>query len=101
MAMNNVLVTGGAGYIGSHTCMRLAEAGFQPVVFDNLSNGHREAVQWGPLEEGDVRSPSDVQRALERWRPVGVIHDQHPASAPPGLDGGHHARRPGASGRAA
>lgn len=74
MAMNNVLVTGGAGYIGSHTCMRLAEAGFQPVVFDNLSNGSREAVQWGPLEEGDVRSPSDVQRALERWRPVGVIH---------------------------
>lgn len=72
--MNNVLVTGGAGYIGSHTCLRLAEAGFQPVVFDNLSNGHREAVQWGPLEEGDVRSPSDVRRALERWRPIGVIH---------------------------
>lgn len=72
--LNTVLVTGGAGYIGSHTCMRLAEAGFQPVVFDNLSNGHREAVQWGPLEEGDVRSPAEVQRALERWRPIGVIH---------------------------
>lgn len=72
--MNNVLVTGGAGYIGSHTCLRLAEAGFQPVVFDNLSNGHRQAVQWGPLEEGDVRSRADVERALERWRPVGVIH---------------------------
>lgn len=72
--MNNVLVTGGAGYIGSHTCLRLAEAGFQPVVFDNLSNGHRQAVQWGPLEEGDVRSRADVERALERWLPVGVIH---------------------------
>lgn len=71
---DHVLVTGGAGYIGSHTCLRLAEAGFKPVAFDNLSNGHEAFVQWGPLERGDVRSHADVERALDRWSPVGVIH---------------------------
>ena len=70
----HVLVTGGAGYIGSHTCLRLAEAGFTPVVFDNLSNGHEAFVQWGPFERGDVRSRADVEHALDRWSPVGVIH---------------------------
>ena len=49
-----ILVTGGAGYIGAHTCKLLAAAGFAPVVFDNLVYGHRDAVQWGPLEEGDL-----------------------------------------------
>ncbi|MFY7852671.1 MAG: NAD-dependent epimerase/dehydratase family protein, partial [Brevundimonas sp.] len=44
-----ILVTGGAGYVGSHACLALAEAGFTPVVFDNLSNGHRAFVQWGPF----------------------------------------------------
>jgi len=53
--MQKVLVAGGAGYVGSHTCLKLAEAGFLPVVFDNLSNGHAEFVQWGPLEVGDIR----------------------------------------------
>lgn len=71
---DHVLVTGGAGYIGSHTCLRLAEAGFTPVVFDNLSNGHEDFVQWGPLERGDVRCREDVERALDRWSPVGVVH---------------------------
>lgn len=50
-----ILVTGGAGYVGAHTCSALAAAGFSPVVYDNLSNGHAEAVQWGPLEQSDVR----------------------------------------------
>ena len=49
-----VLVTGGAGYIGSHACKVLARAGYLPVVYDNLSRGHREAVRWGPLVEGDL-----------------------------------------------
>jgi UDP-glucose 4-epimerase len=44
-----VLVTGGAGYVGSHVCLRLAAAGYLPIVFDNLSTGHDWAVQWGPL----------------------------------------------------
>jgi len=74
LVSENVLVTGGAGYIGSHTCLRLAEAGFTPVAFDNLSNGHEAFVQWGPLERGDVRRREDVERALDRWNPVGVIH---------------------------
>ena len=47
-----VLVTGGAGYIGSHTAKALHRAGFTPVVYDDLSNGHRAAVRWGPLVVG-------------------------------------------------
>src|SRR5690242_7538477 len=50
----SILVTGGAGYIGSHACKALAAAGYRPVVYDNLSRGHREAVRWGPLVEGDL-----------------------------------------------
>jgi len=46
--MATVLVTGGAGYIGSHTCKALAAAGHRPVVYDNLSNGHHWAAKWGP-----------------------------------------------------
>jgi UDP-glucose 4-epimerase len=49
-----ILVTGGAGYIGSHACKVLASRGFEPVVFDNLSRGNRWAVKWGPLELGDI-----------------------------------------------
>ena len=47
--MKPILVTGGAGYIGAHACKALAAAGFEPVVFDDLSNGHRDAVLYGPL----------------------------------------------------
>jgi len=49
-----VLVTGGAGYIGSHTCKALAAAGMTPVALDDLSLGHEWAVQWGPLERVDL-----------------------------------------------
>ena len=49
-----VLVTGGAGYIGSHTCKALAAAGHTPIVFDNLRTGHAWAVKWGPFEHGDI-----------------------------------------------
>src|SRR5262245_49908876 len=54
---SKILVTGGAGYIGSHTCKALAAAGHPPGVLDNLSTGHRWAVKWGPLIVGDVADP--------------------------------------------
>src|SRR6516162_5046164 len=50
----NILVTGGAGYIGSHTCKALAAAGYSPIVLDDLSTGHRWAVKWGPLLVGNI-----------------------------------------------
>lgn len=71
---NQVLVTGGAGYIGSHACLRLAEAGFEPVVFDNLANGHDRFVQWGALVRGDIRDREAVRRAFEHVRPAAVMH---------------------------
>ena len=52
--MDRVLVTGGAGYIGSHACKALSRAGFEPVTFDNLSTGWADAVKFGPLEEGNL-----------------------------------------------
>ena len=69
-----VLVTGGAGYIGSHTTKALAEAGWRPVVFDNLASGHREAARWGELVEGDVRDRDALVEAMRRHQVVGVIH---------------------------
>lgn len=72
--MDTVLVSGGAGYVGSHVCLRLAEAGFKPVVFDNLSNGHAEFVQWGPLETGDIRRPDELDAVFARHKPVAVLH---------------------------
>ena len=71
---NAVLVTGGAGYIGSHGCKRLAQAGFLPVTYDNLSRGHRHFVKWGPLEEGDIGDAAALDRAIERHRPVAIMH---------------------------
>ncbi len=69
-----VLVTGGAGYIGSHTCKALAKAGFTPVTYDNLVSGHRWAVQWGPLEVGDIRDPLRLASVVKVYRPAAVIH---------------------------
>lgn len=68
------MVTGGAGYIGSHTAKALARAGHLPVVFDNLSAGHAEAVQWGPLVVGDIRDPAALAHALRDNRIDAVIH---------------------------
>jgi len=70
----SVLVTGGAGYIGSHTCKVLAQAGYQPIVFDNLSRGHREAVRWGPLIEADLADRKRLVAALETYQAAAVIH---------------------------
>lgn len=69
-----VLVTGGAGFIGSHACKALAEAGAQPVAFDNLSTGHADAVRWGPLVRGDVRDRDAVLAALRQHRIGTVMH---------------------------
>lgn len=69
-----VLVTGGAGYIGSHACQALAAAGYTPVVFDNLSTGTREAVKFGPLVVGDIRDGDAIKAALIEHQPVAVMH---------------------------
>jgi UDP-glucose-4-epimerase GalE len=69
-----VLVTGGAGFIGSHACKALAKTGLVPVAYDNLSNGHEWAVKWGPLERGDVLDRSRLRAVLDKYRPRGVIH---------------------------
>jgi UDP-arabinose 4-epimerase len=69
-----ILVTGGAGYIGSHACKALAEKGFEPVVYDNLCRGNRWAVKWGPLEEGDVADVRRFRTVLERHKPMAVMH---------------------------
>ena len=69
-----VLVTGGAGYIGSHTCKALAQSGYEPVVYDNLENGHSSAVKWGPLERGDIRDTERLQKLIDTYRPAAVIH---------------------------
>ncbi len=69
-----VFVTGGAGYVGSHTAKALAAAGYLPVTVDNLGHGHREAVRWGPLEIGDLLDPAFLDAAFTRWHPEAVLH---------------------------
>ncbi|MGO4624267.1 UDP-glucose 4-epimerase GalE [Ensifer sp. 2YAB10] len=69
-----VLVTGGAGFIGSHTCKRLAQQGFVPVVYDNLSTGHRDNVRWGPLVEGDLEDTERLTTAIRTHLPECLIH---------------------------
>jgi UDP-arabinose 4-epimerase len=69
-----VLVTGGAGYIGSHACKALSRAGHEPVVFDNLSTGHAWAVKWGPLVNGDLCDMREIRRAVRDHRVEAVIH---------------------------
>ena len=70
----SILVTGGAGYVGSHACKALAEAGFCPVVYDNLSRGHCRAVRWGPLIEGDLHDGDRLAAALREHRIDAVMH---------------------------
>lgn len=69
-----VLVVGGAGYIGSHTCLLLKERGYLPIVYDNLSNGHDEFVKWGPLEKGDIRDRQRLDAVLAKHRPRAILH---------------------------
>jgi UDP-glucose-4-epimerase GalE len=81
-----VLVTGGAGFIGSHACKSLAEAGFQPIVFDNLSAGSKARVQWGPLEEGDVRDLDRLMQVFATRKPQAVMHFAAQISVPKSVD---------------
>ncbi len=74
MAGETILAVGGAGYIGSHTCLLLAEQGYRPVVYDNLSNGHEEFAQWGPLERGDIRDRSRLDAVLDQYKPAAILH---------------------------
>jgi len=70
----NILVTGGAGYIGSHACKALAKAGYTPITYDNLIYGHEWAVQWGPLERGDILDAQRLGEVMARYRPKAVMH---------------------------
>lgn len=69
-----ILVTGGAGYVGSHCCKFFAAAGYTPVVYDNFSSGHPDFVKWGPLVEGDIRGFDSLSRAMSYYRPDTVMH---------------------------
>jgi len=71
---NSVLVTGGAGYIGSHACKALAQAGYVPVTLDNLVFGHRAAVRWGPFVRGDIADRVLVRRLIREHRIGAVMH---------------------------
>jgi len=70
----NVLVTGGAGYIGSHACKALKQAGFTPVTFDCFVTGWRDAVKFGPLVEGDLLDRAALDRCFAEYAPVAVMH---------------------------
>ncbi|MEM7268597.1 MAG: UDP-glucose 4-epimerase GalE [Pseudomonadota bacterium] len=72
--MATVLVTGGAGYVGSHACKALAATGHTPIVFDNFRTGWRQAVQFGELIDGDLLDPASLDVAMERARPEAVMH---------------------------
>jgi len=72
--MTSILVIGGAGFIGSHTCKALRQAGFTPVSYDNLSRGNAEAVKWGPLEVGDLTDRARLREAVARHHPAAVVH---------------------------
>jgi UDP-arabinose 4-epimerase len=72
--MASVLITGGAGYVGSHCAKALAEAGHDVIVFDNLSCGHREFVRWGPLIEGDIRDSRALEALFKAHHLDAVMH---------------------------
>jgi UDP-arabinose 4-epimerase len=74
VAENIVLVTGGAGYIGSHACKALSAAGYVPVTYDSLVTGHKEAVKWGPLEIGDTKNKRRLSDVIRKYSPSAVMH---------------------------
>ena len=69
-----ILVTGGAGYVGSHACKALAATGHEPIVYDNLVNGHRRFVRWGPFEEGDILDAQRLDAVMATHKPDAVMH---------------------------
>jgi UDP-glucose-4-epimerase GalE len=71
---NPILVTGGAGYIGAHACKALSKAGYTPITYDNMVYGHRSAVKWGPLEEGDISDRQRLESVIDKYKPMAVMH---------------------------
>ena len=69
-----ILVTGGAGYIGSHACKALAKAGYTPIAYDNLVYGHKWAVKWGPFELGDILDRNRLDEVIKQYRPAAIMH---------------------------
>lgn len=74
MSGTTILVTGGAGYIGSVTCKALHRAGYVPVSYDNLIYGHEEFVKWGPFEKGEITDSARLQEVFRRYKPEAVVH---------------------------
>jgi UDP-glucose 4-epimerase/UDP-arabinose 4-epimerase len=74
MSKGNILVTGGAGYIGSHVCAALRARGFTPVTLDNLGHGHREAVKYGPFAEGDIGDTALIGKICAQYKPLAALH---------------------------
>jgi len=72
--MTNILVAGGAGYIGAHTCLDLFNMGYTPIVYDNLSNGHAKFAKWGPLEIGDIRDRCRLDEVFAKHQPTAIVH---------------------------
>jgi UDP-arabinose 4-epimerase len=72
--MTSILVTGGAGYVGSHTCKALRRAGFDPITYDNLARGSPESVKWGVLEMGELADSVHLRETLMRYRAAAVVH---------------------------
>jgi UDP-arabinose 4-epimerase len=74
LSLGTVLVTGGAGYVGAHTCKALSRAGYRPIVIDNLSTGHESFVRWGPLVQADIRDTNAVVHAINSYNVSAVLH---------------------------
>ncbi len=72
--MTNILVTGGAGYIGSHACKALKAAGYTPVTFDNLVTGWQDAVKFGPFERGELTDRARLDEVFAKYQPAAVVH---------------------------
>jgi len=70
----NIIVTGGAGYIGSHACKALHKLGYTPITIDNISTGWQDAVKFGPFEAIDLLDQPNVERVFEKYKPVAVMH---------------------------
>lgn len=71
---SHILVTGGAGYIGSHACKALEKVGYVPVAYDNLVYGHQQFAKWGPFEQGDISDRARIDEVIEKYKPSAIIH---------------------------